>query len=207
MMTLVNAIHANTILAIRTVAFDMLQIQYIFDPKIYTKLDGTPISIIGNASNKMGEFSLVHLRIALIALFPCVIQKELINIPPLGKYIPLDLLVGTSWENSNETFACAPVPNIFFTYFGQSLTTCRITSDTTKMAFQFLGPGYAAWASLKPIISWTTMILIKSLIVVRALTITTLMFLRLSTSTKILWCLPWSPASWSVFDYHRGPVG
>ena len=54
MTTLVNAIRANTISAIGTVAFDTLQVQYIYDPKIYTKLDGMPISIIGNASNKMG---------------------------------------------------------------------------------------------------------------------------------------------------------
>ena len=44
--TLVNAIHANTILAIGTIAFNMMQVQYIFDPKLYTTPDGTPISII-----------------------------------------------------------------------------------------------------------------------------------------------------------------
>ena len=97
MTTLVNVIHANTILAIGTVAFDLLQVRYFFDPKIYTKPDGTPISIIGNAFNKMGEFSLVHLHIALIALFPCVIQKEPTNILSVGKDIPPDLQAGTSW--------------------------------------------------------------------------------------------------------------
>ena len=96
----------------------------------------------------MGKFFLVHLSIALIALFPCIIQNEATNILPLGKDIPWDLLVGTSWGNSNNMFACASVLNIFFTYFGQSFPTCPITSDTTKMAIQLLGLGYAAWATL-----------------------------------------------------------
>ena len=102
--TLVNDIRANTILAISTIAFDMMQLQYIFDPKIYTKPDGMPISIIGNASNKMGKFSLVHLHMIKIALFPCVIQKEATNVLPLGKDIPPELLIDTSWANSNECY-------------------------------------------------------------------------------------------------------
>ena len=141
MTTLVNTIRANTISAIGTAAFDTLRVQYIFDPKIYTKLDGMPISIIGNASNKMGEFSLVHLCIASIALFPCVFQKEAAKILPLGKDIPPDLLVGTSWENSTNMFACALVPNIFFTYFSQSPPTGCITSNSTKNGLPTPGHG------------------------------------------------------------------
>ena len=45
-VSLENAICANTILAIGTIAFNMMQVQYIFDPKLYTTPDGTPISII-----------------------------------------------------------------------------------------------------------------------------------------------------------------
>ena len=135
MMTLVNAIRANTISAIKTVAFNTLQVQYIFDPKIYTKPDGKPISIIGNAANKMDKFSLVHLCIALVSLFPCVIQKEVTNVLPLGKDIPIDLLAGTSWENSTNTFACTLVPNIFFSCFGQFLSTGCNTSDAPNWPF------------------------------------------------------------------------
>ena len=71
----------------------------------------------------MGEFSLVHLHMTKIALFVCVIQKEATNILPLGKDNPPELLIGMSWANSNETFACVLAPNIFFIYFGQPLPT------------------------------------------------------------------------------------
>ena len=40
------------------------------------------------------------------------------------------------------------VCNIFFNYFGQSLSTGHITSGDTKMAFKLLGPGYTACATL-----------------------------------------------------------
>ena len=146
--TLENAIRANTVSAIGTIAIETMQVQYIFNPKIYTKPDGTPISIIGNGSNKMGEFSLVHLLMSKIALFPSVVQKEVTSILPLGKDIPPELLTDTSWAGSIEKFACVSVPNIFFIYFGQPLPTGKITSDATKLAFQNLGPGYAAWANL-----------------------------------------------------------
>ena len=146
--TLENAIRANTVSAVGTIALETMQVQYIFDPKIYTKPDGTPISIIGNGSNKMGEFSLVHLLLSKITLFPCVVQKEATSILPLGRDIPADLLTGTTWEDSRDKFACVSVPNIFFIYFGQPLPTGKITSDVTKLAFQNLGPGYAAWATL-----------------------------------------------------------
>ena len=130
--TLENAIRANTVSAIGTIALETMQVQYIFDPKIYTKPDGTPLSIIGNASNKMGEFSLVHLLMSKIMLFPSVIQKEATNVLLLGKDIPQDLLVGTTWANLDEKFACVSVPNIFFIYFGQQLPTGKITSDVTQ---------------------------------------------------------------------------
>ena len=98
--TLENAIHANTISAIGTIALKTMQVQYIFDPKIYTKPDGTPTSIIGNAS-KMGAFSLSHLLMSKIKLFPCVIQKEATNKLPFGKDIPPELLQGTTWEDQS----------------------------------------------------------------------------------------------------------
>ena len=93
---------------------------------------------LANASNKMGKFSLVHLHMTKIALFPCVIQKEVTNILSLGKDIPPELLIATTWEKSEEKFACVSVPNIFFIYFSQPLPKGKITSDTTKMAFHFL---------------------------------------------------------------------
>ena len=98
--TLENAIRANTVSAIGTIALKTMQVQYIFDLKIYTKPDGTPISVVGSASNKMGKFSLAHLLMSEITLFPWVVQKEATSVLPLGKDIPPELLIGTTWEDS-----------------------------------------------------------------------------------------------------------
>ena len=59
--TILNAIRANTVAAIGTVATGSLQLQYLYAPKISTEPDGTPFAILGNASNVMGEFALTSL--------------------------------------------------------------------------------------------------------------------------------------------------
>ena len=52
--TIINSLRANTVVAIRIVSFWSLETQFIFNPQVYTKPNGTPIAILGNASNKMG---------------------------------------------------------------------------------------------------------------------------------------------------------
>ena len=54
---LVGGIRANTIAAIGTFAPGTSIVQYLFAPKIHHDLVGAPKSIIGIASNKLGEFS------------------------------------------------------------------------------------------------------------------------------------------------------
>ena len=146
--TIINSIKANTVAAIGIVATGSLQVQYIFAPKVFTKPDGTPVSILGNASNVMGEFALTSLPLASITLFPCVIQKEDGCALSQGKDLTDVLLQGTSWHNDGETYACVAVPNVFFVYFGQSIPTGRISSDATKAAFKLLGPGYDSWVTI-----------------------------------------------------------
>ena len=147
-MTIINFLWANTAAAIGIVAFGSLETQYIFNPQVHTKPNGTPIAILGNASNKMGEFTLVSLYLASISLFPCVIQKEDNYILPHGADIPNDLLVGSTWHGSADTYVCMLVPNVVLFYFGQEITQGRISMDSTKAAFGKLGPGYATWINL-----------------------------------------------------------
>ncbi len=49
---LTGGIRANTIAAIRTINPGSLCIQYLFAPQILYNLSGTPITFIGNSSNK-----------------------------------------------------------------------------------------------------------------------------------------------------------
>lgn len=143
--TIVNSIKANTVAAIGIVATGSLQVQYIFAPKVFTKPDGTPVSILGNASNVIGEFALTSLPLASTTLFPCIIQKEDGCALSQGKDLTNELLQGTSWCDDEETYACVAVPNVFFIYFGQNIPMGRISSDATKAAFKLLGPGYDSW--------------------------------------------------------------
>jgi hypothetical protein len=56
---LAGGINANTIAAIGTLAPGTSIVQYLFAPKIPHDLGGTSKLIVGNTSNKLGEFSCV----------------------------------------------------------------------------------------------------------------------------------------------------
>jgi hypothetical protein len=47
-----------------------------FDPMIHHNLSGAPTTIIGNSSNKEGEFSLMKIEIAFFQLFPYIAPKK-----------------------------------------------------------------------------------------------------------------------------------
>ena len=53
---LVGGIKAKTIAAIGTLAPGTSIVQYLYAPKIHHDLGGAPKTIVGNASNKIGEF-------------------------------------------------------------------------------------------------------------------------------------------------------
>ena len=73
---LIKGIKANTIAAIGTIAPVTSIVQYLFTPKIHHDLGGTPKMIIGNASNKLGEFSCVAMPLASLKMFGCITQKD-----------------------------------------------------------------------------------------------------------------------------------
>ena len=55
---LVGAINAKTVAAIGMVSPGNLLVQYLCGPKVLTNLAGKPLAIVGNTSNKFGEFFL-----------------------------------------------------------------------------------------------------------------------------------------------------
>jgi len=146
--TIVNSIKAGTVAAVGIVS-GSLETMFIYNPQVHTKLDGTPTSILGNASNVIGEFTLVSLSLDSVFLFPYIIRKEEHHALPPGRDIPKELLIGTTWyEDDEDTFVWTAVPNIFLIYFGQDVPQGRISLDSTKTAFANLGPGYALWINL-----------------------------------------------------------
>jgi hypothetical protein len=55
-------IGAGTIAALGTVAPGSYNLSYIYTPQVHTDLSGNFISFVGNASNKIDEFSCIHIH-------------------------------------------------------------------------------------------------------------------------------------------------
>jgi hypothetical protein len=68
-------IQTKTIAALDMVTPGSPTLQYLFNPMIHHDLTGNLTTIIGNSSNKQGEFSLVKADIASFCLFPYVAPK------------------------------------------------------------------------------------------------------------------------------------
>ena len=114
----IGGIQAKTIAAIGTVAPGSSIVQYLYAPKIHHDLGGQPKLIVGNASNKIGEFSCVYIPFASLKLFACVAKKE--KMVTLMKYL-LDLeneaLANTEWFDSPMINTC--------------VHSCQISSSST----------------------------------------------------------------------------
>ena len=96
-------------------------IQYLYAPQVHYDLSGTPLAIIGNSSNKKGEFNLIKIDMASFRLFAFVDAKSSIdqNLSH-GDKIPTKYLSNTQdWKDFTDPLVRALVPNYFFLYFRQ----------------------------------------------------------------------------------------
>ena len=101
---IIVGIKANTIAAVGTIAPGTSIIQYLFAPKIHQDLGGTPKMIIGNTSNKLGEFSCVAMTLASLKLVGCITQKDKVGaMMPYKSDFGNNDLVNTDWHNSGTT--------------------------------------------------------------------------------------------------------
>jgi hypothetical protein len=144
----IRGIKAKTIAVIVTVSPGSSIVQYLYAPKIHHDLGGEPKLIVGNPSNKLGEFSCIYIPYASLKLFACVAEKE--KFDTLLKYL-LDLenkaLANTDWFNTIKQYVCALMSNFFILYFGRKPPTGDIMPDNVKMAFSTLRKGYKAWCT------------------------------------------------------------
>jgi hypothetical protein len=120
---LMGGIRAKTIAAIGTINPESLCIQYLFATQIHYDLSGTPITFIGNSSNKKGEFSMIKVNIESIRVFVYIKDKATWtpNLPH-REDIPTDKLANTDWKDSKDPIVGTLITNFFITYFGQDLT-------------------------------------------------------------------------------------
>ena len=99
--------------------------------------------IIGNASNKLGEFSCVAVNLASLKLFGCITQKEKVDaMMPYKLAFKNGNLINTDWHIFGTTYVGLLLPNFWILYSGQKPPTRDVTLDDAKIEFLNVGPGY-----------------------------------------------------------------
>jgi hypothetical protein len=113
-------IQTKTIVALGTVTPGSTTLQYCFDPIIHHDLTGNPTTIIGNSSNKQGEFILVKVNIASFRLFPYLgLERTFNTLLPHSDELTEELLNDTTYLKSfEEPIVATLVPNFFVIYYG-----------------------------------------------------------------------------------------
>jgi hypothetical protein len=99
-------------------------------------LTENPTTIIGNSSNKQGEFSLVKVDIASFRLFPYVVSKHTFDtLLTHGDKLTEELLDDTTnlkSFNVDEPIIATLIPNFFVIYYGQKVPHGNITTDKLR---------------------------------------------------------------------------
>ncbi len=145
----IGGIKAKKIATIGNVSPGSSIVQYLHAPRIHHDLGGEPKLIVGNASNKLGEFSCVYIPFAAIRLFACIAdERKLDTLLTYILHLENEALNNTDWYDlMGKKYVCALLPNFFILYFGQKPPTGDIMLDDVKMEFTMLGKGYEAWCT------------------------------------------------------------
>jgi hypothetical protein len=128
---ILGGIGAGTIAALGTVAPGSYNLSYIYAPQVHTDLSGNFFGFIGNASNKIGEFSCVHIHKDAFGLFQIINSNVNLDETMLGHsstVIPFDsdLLTDTDWKSSSDPIIGAHFPNSSLSTSGR--TSQKVTS-------------------------------------------------------------------------------
>jgi hypothetical protein len=150
---ILGGIGAGTIAALGTVAWGSYNLSYIYAPQIHTNLSKNFLGFVGNASNKIGEFSCVDVHKDSFGFFQIINFKANLNEAKPGHSSNLtpfasDLLTNTDWANLSDDIIGALFPNFFIIYFGQDFPQGGISSDDIKVKFAKLGTGCDLWVSV-----------------------------------------------------------
>jgi hypothetical protein len=149
---ILGGIGSSTIAALGTVAPGSYNLSYIYAPQVHTNLSRNFLGFVGNASNKIGEFSCIHIHKDSFGFFQIINSKANLdkampghssNITPFA----LDLLTNTDWANPLDNIIGALFPNFFIVYFGQDFPQGGISSNDIKVKLAKLGTGYNLWVS------------------------------------------------------------
>jgi hypothetical protein len=144
---ILGGIGAGTIATLGAAAPGSYNLSYIYAPQVHTDLSRNILGFVGNTSNKIGEFSCVHIHKDSFGFFQIINSKANLEETMPGhssNVIPfaLDLLTNTDWVNPLDNIIGALFPNFFIVYFGQDFPQGGISSDDIKVKFTKLGAGY-----------------------------------------------------------------
>jgi hypothetical protein len=149
---ILGGIGAGTIAALGTIALGSYNLSYIYAPQVHTNLSGNFMGFVGNASNKIGEFSCIHIHKDSFVFFQIIDSKANLdkampsnssNLTPFAS----DLLTYTDWSNPSDDIIGALFPNFFIVYFGQDFPQGGISFNDIKVKLAKLGTGYDLWVS------------------------------------------------------------
>jgi hypothetical protein len=149
---ILGGIDAGTITALGTVAPGSYNLSYIYTPHVHIALSGNFLGFVGNASNKIGEFSCVHIHKDSFGFFQIIDSKANLeeamhgNSSNITPFAP-DLLTNTDWANPPDDIINALFSNFFIVYFGQDFPQGGVSSNNIKVKFTKLGAGYNLWVS------------------------------------------------------------
>jgi hypothetical protein len=149
---ILGGIGAGTIAALGTVAPGSYNLSYIYAPQVHTDLSGNFIGFVENTSNKIGEFSCVHIHKDAFGLFQIIdynvnLEEAMLGHPSTVTPFALDLLTNMEWRNSSDTIIGVLFLNFFIVYFRQDFPKGDISLDDIKVNFTKLGTGYSLWIS------------------------------------------------------------
>jgi hypothetical protein len=137
---ILRGIGAGTIAALGTVAPGFYNLSYIYAPQVHTDLSGNFIGLVGNTSNKIGEFSCVHIHKDAFGLFQIIDYNVNMEeaMPGHSSTVTLfasNLLTNTEWKNLSDAIIGVLFPNFFIVYFGQDFPKGDISLEDIKVNF------------------------------------------------------------------------
>jgi hypothetical protein len=146
---ILGGITAGTIATIGTLSHESNNFIYLFAPQIHHDHGGKPLGIVGNASNKMGRFSCVYIKLTGLKYFPYIESMTTMDtrlkhteVTPLD---PEHLKFTKDFKGFTDPLRGTLLPVFFLIYFGQDIPQGSIASDKEKSALAKLGRGYGLW--------------------------------------------------------------
>ncbi len=111
-------------------------------------MTGNPTTIIGNSSNKQGQFSLIKVDVASFHLFPYLGPERTFDtlLPHSDKLTEEFLSDTTDLKSFEKPIVATLIPNFFVIYNEQKVPHGDITTNKLKAKMIKLGTGYNLWA-------------------------------------------------------------